>query len=125
MTRDTLTRKPNAQTDKEFGRSREGESEIIPIDDFIEAPFHLPIDGTLDLHTFSPKDTENLLDDYIDACLEASILDIRVIHGKGSGAMRDRVYRFLVRHPAVVSFKRAPEEAGGWGAVLVRLRKCR
>jgi len=94
-----------------------------PPDDFGEAPLHLPIDGILDLHTFSPRAVDNLIGDYIEACLESSILDIRIIHGKGTGAMRDRVYKLLSRHPAVESFKQAPLEAGGWGAVLVRLRK--
>lgn len=85
----------------------------------------LPIDGVLDLHTFDPRDIENLLQDYMEACLKASILDIRIIHGKGTGTMRNRVYRFLSRHHAVESFKQAPEEAGGWGAVLVHLRRNR
>ncbi len=89
----------------------------------LEAPITLPIDGVLDLHTFSPREIEDLVDDYIHACAEAGLFDIRIIHGKGKGILKNRVYAILARHPMVESFNQAPLEAGGWGAVLVRLKK--
>lgn len=87
-----------------------------------EEPLELPIDGVLDLHTFSPKEVRDLLDDYLAACLERNIYDVRIIHGKGKGVLRDRVRAILDRHESVESFGEAPLEAGGWGATLVRLR---
>ncbi len=87
-----------------------------------ETPIILPIDGVLDLHTFSPREVEDLLDDYIHACVQTGIFDIRIIHGKGKGILRNRVHAILARHPLVESFAPAPLEAGGWGAVLVRLK---
>jgi DNA-nicking Smr family endonuclease len=85
-------------------------------------PVEIPIDGVLDLHTFSPKDVASLLDDYITVCVEKRILDLRIIHGKGRGILRDRVRTILSRHPLVARFSEAPLEAGGWGATVVRLR---
>lgn len=85
-------------------------------------PIVLPIDGVLDLHTFAPRDVSPLLDDYFDACLEAEIFDLRIIHGKGKGILRDRVKAILTKHPLVQEFSQAPLEAGGWGATVVRLR---
>jgi DNA-nicking Smr family endonuclease len=82
----------------------------------------MPIDGVLDLHTFSPKEVKELLDDYLAACLEREIYDVRIIHGKGKGILRDRVRALLAKHRAVESFCEAPLEAGGWGATVVRLR---
>ena len=46
-------------------------------------PIELPIDGTLDLHTFLPGDVKNLVPDYLAACREREIFQVRIIHGKG------------------------------------------
>ena len=88
-----------------------------------QEPIALPIDGVLDLHTFSPKEVANLLDDYVAECIKAEIYDLRIIHGKGKGILKDRVRKILAAHPMVESFSEAPLEAGGWGATLVRLKR--
>ncbi len=90
-----------------------------PSEDEIE----LPIDGVLDLHTFRPRDVKELLQDYLLACREKGIFDIRVIHGKGTGALRKTVHSVLEKMPEVVSFRTAAEDAGGWGATLVQLKR--
>lgn len=87
-----------------------------------EAPVLIPIDGVLDLHTFSPKEIPDLLDDYIHACLAHGIRDLRIIHGKGKGILRSRVRSLLRKHPLVETVSEASLEVGGWGATLVRLR---
>ena len=84
-------------------------------------PVVIPIDGVLDLHTFAPGERIALLDDYIDACLDANIHDLRIIHGKGSGVLRQRVHALLKKDPRVERYEDAPPEAGGWGATLATL----
>lgn len=84
-------------------------------------PINIPITDVLDLHTFQPKEVPDLLDDYFAACIETGIFSVRIIHGKGTGVLKERVHRILQRHPQVVSFDTAPAEAGGWGATLVEL----
>ncbi len=82
-----------------------------------------PIDGTLDLHTFSPKDLKTLIPDYIDECMKRDLFEIRIIHGKGTGALRETVHSLLKKNPNVKSFQLAGHDRGGWGATLVFLRK--
>ena len=48
--------------------------------------------------------------------------ELRVVHGKGTGALRRSVEAILGRHPLVLSFRAAQEDGGGWGATLVTLR---
>ncbi len=87
-----------------------------------DAPVALPIDGTLDLHAFNPREVNTLVPDYLAACRERGILQVRIVHGKGTGALRRTVHALLARLPEVVSFRTASEDGGGWGATLVELR---
>jgi len=82
----------------------------------------LPVDGTLDLHAFRPGEAAGVVEAYLDACAEAGILEVRLVHGKGIGSLRRTVEAVLRRHPRVDSFRLADESGGGWGATLVRLR---
>jgi dsDNA-specific endonuclease/ATPase MutS2 len=93
----------------------------IPDDD----PVELPIDGVLDLHTFSPRDVKDLVPEYIGECLSRGIMEIRIIHGKGTGALKATVHAVLKKDPRVAGFKDAGIEAGGWGATLVTLIRAR
>ena len=82
--------------------------------------FDIPIDGTLDLHTFSPKDVKELVPDYLAACREKGILTVRIIHGKGTGQLRQFVHTILERLPYVTRYHIAPD-ASHWGATIVEL----
>ncbi len=83
----------------------------------------IPIDGTLDLHTFHPRELKGLLPDYLQACREKGILQVRVVHGKGTGALRRSVHAILGRLSEVESYKLADGAGGSWGATLVTLKK--
>jgi dsDNA-specific endonuclease/ATPase MutS2 len=84
-------------------------------------PVELPIDGVLDLHTFRPSDVKDLVPTYLDECRKLGIHQVRIIHGKGIGALRETVHAVLRRTPGVASFGLAPGDAGGWGATIVEL----
>ncbi|MDF1563663.1 MAG: Smr/MutS family protein [Deltaproteobacteria bacterium] len=81
----------------------------------------LPIDGTLDLHTFHPREVKTLVPEYLEACRERGILEVRLIHGKGTGQLRERVHAILRRLDGVEHFALAGEDRGGWGATVVFL----
>jgi DNA-nicking Smr family endonuclease len=87
-----------------------------------DEPIEVPIDGTLDLHTFRPAEVGTLLDAYLEACRERGILELRIIHGKGTGTLRRTVEAFLSRDPRVASFGPGGFTGGSWGATRATLR---
>jgi DNA-nicking Smr family endonuclease len=87
-----------------------------------DGPVRLPLDGLLDLHPFDPAELGELLPAWIDESHAAGLRALRIVHGKGTGALRRSVEALLGRHPLVLSFRPADEAAGGWGATLVTLR---
>ena len=86
-----------------------------------DQPVVLPLEDVLDLHPFQPKDIPSVVQEFLEECRRAGILEVRLIHGKGAGVQRATVRSLLDKHPAVISFEDAPAEAGGWGATIVRL----
>ncbi len=86
-----------------------------------EQPIEWPIDGVLDLHLFRPGEVKDLVPAYLEECRKREILQVRVIHGKGTGALRETVHGILKRTPGIRSFGLAPATAGGWGATVVQL----
>lgn len=81
-----------------------------------------PLDGTLDLHGIDPKEVGDLVDDWIDASRAAGLRHLRIVHGKGIGALRATVHARLRRRADVATFRPGGEGAGGWGATLVDLK---
>ncbi len=84
-------------------------------------PVELPIDGVLDLHMFDPSDAKDLVTHYLGECRARGILEVRIIHGKGTGAMRETVHALLASLPFVRSYRLAGADAGSWGATLASL----
>ncbi len=87
-----------------------------------DEPVQVPIDGTLDLHTFRPSDIKYLVPDYLEECRLAGIYNVRIVHGKGVGNLRRTVHAVLKKLDYVTSYRLAGEDAGSWGATLVTLR---
>jgi DNA-nicking Smr family endonuclease len=82
----------------------------------------LPIDGELDLHTFAPHEVKELVAQYVDEAAGRGIFELRIVHGKGTGALKRLVHAVLERHELVVAFRLGDDTQGGWGATLVQLR---
>lgn len=87
-----------------------------------ETPHRVPIEDRIDLHAFSPAEVRDLVGEYLSLAVAAGFRQVRIIHGRGSGAQRRIVRSLLSRHPLVAGYADAPPEAGGWGATSVLLR---
>ncbi len=80
----------------------------------------VPIEDTLDLHTFAPRDVTSVVEDYVTEAHSRGLVEVRLIHGRGIGVQRRAVHTALKRHPLVVEFWDAPETH--LGATIARLR---
>ena len=96
--------------------ARDGDGSPFP------SPVDLPIGPALDLHTFRPQDLGEVVPEYLAECRRRGILEVRVIHGKGTGQVLRSVHALLRRLPEVESFALAGAHYGGAGATLVRLK---
>jgi dsDNA-specific endonuclease/ATPase MutS2 len=83
---------------------------------------HVPIEDSMDLHPFRPRDVSSVVESYLEEAVAAGFHEVRLIHGRGIGVQREIVRSLLSKHPDVESFADAPPGRGGWGATLVRLR---
>jgi len=81
-----------------------------------------PIDGVLDLHTFQPREVKDLISEYISVCQEKGILQIRIIHGKGTGTLRRIVHASLDKNSQILDYWQEEGSGGSWGATIVQLR---
>jgi DNA-nicking Smr family endonuclease len=84
-------------------------------------PVELPIEDSLDLHSFAPPDIPSVVEEYLSAARAAGLTEVRLIHGRGRGVQKARVHSLLARVPGVVAAFEAPADRGGWGATVVRL----
>ena len=94
-----------------------------PPDPPFDEPVILPLEDSIDLHPFVPKDIPSVVEEYLAQCIEAGLSEVRIIHGRGVGVQRNIVRSLLDKHAGVDSFQDAPAEAGGWGATVVILKK--
>jgi dsDNA-specific endonuclease/ATPase MutS2 len=83
-------------------------------------PLEIPIESSIDLHSFSPRDILSVVDEYVRAARDAGFAEVRLIHGRGKGVQRAAIQRLLRDHPQVERFWDAPESH--LGATVVRLR---
>jgi len=86
-------------------------------------PVVIPIEDSLDLHAFAPRDIPSVVEAYLDEALRLGFGEVRLIHGRGMGVQRAVAQGVLARHPRVARYFDAPAERGGWGATVVVLSR--
>ena len=79
----------------------------------------VPLEDSIDLHAFAPRDVASVVVEYVAAAHEAGLREVRLIHGRGKGIQRGIVQQALENHPLVAEFWDAPETH--LGATVARL----
>lgn len=117
-----LSEPQRRSSEPEEARHREPESLEEEEPDFPSEPIELPLEDSIDLHAFAPKDIPDVVESYLEGAAEKGFGEVRLIHGRGIGVQRARVQSLLAKHPLVVSYRDAPGERGGWGATIAWLK---
>jgi DNA mismatch repair protein MutS2 len=80
-------------------------------------------DAELNLIGKTTAEAEYELDRFIDEAYLASLPRVRIIHGFGTGALKNYVHHFLKNHDLVERFAFAPQDQGGNGATIAELKQ--
>ncbi len=80
-----------------------------------------PFEASLDLHGLVRNQAKRKIEIFIERCFSEKKRRILIVHGKGSGALREEVWEFLENDMRVASFCAAAPRHGGEGAVHVVL----
>ena len=75
----------------------------------------------LDLRGQRAEDALDMLDRYLEKAIQAGLPFVRIIHGKGTGKLRQEVRAALKAHPHVVSFEEGGDKEGGAGVTVAKL----
>jgi DNA mismatch repair protein MutS2 len=75
----------------------------------------------LDLRGWRVEEVHDALDQYLNDAYLAGMPSVRILHGKGTGALRQAVRAQLARHPLVKTFESAPNAQGGDGITVATL----
>jgi DNA mismatch repair protein MutS2 len=81
------------------------------------------ISSSLDLRGDRAEDVLYKVDKYLDDAALAGLESVSIVHGKGTGALRDTVAGLLAEHPHVANFRLGKEGEGGSGVTVVELRE--
>ena len=76
----------------------------------------------VDLRGLRADEVDDVLPRALDAAVLADLPYLRIIHGKGTGALRDRVRELLAADPRVAHAALAPANQGGTGVTVAELR---
>jgi DNA mismatch repair protein MutS2 len=86
-----------------------------------DAPPRRPIGSELFLLGRTTDEARDLAEKYLDDAFMAGLSTVRLVHGKGSGALRKAVRELLAAHPLVASYRDGEPAEGGSGATVAAL----
>lgn len=101
----------------ETSKAREKETVHKQVQAFMPAD----VETTLDLRGMNMEDARIELGKFIDQALLSHPPELEIIHGKGTGVLRDFVKDYLKKSPFVKSFREGGHHEGGSGVTLIKL----
>ncbi|MBM4447066.1 MAG: hypothetical protein FJ023_06925 [Chloroflexi bacterium] len=81
----------------------------------------MAVDLELRLRRLTVDEALPKLDRYLNAAFMAGLPYVRIVHGKGTGVLRQAVHEILAEHPLVKSHRLADYGEGGLGVTVVEL----
>ena len=87
------------------------------------------IEAEIDLHGMITRDAAPALEEFLGECISRGLRCVRIVHGKGLGSgargpvLKNKVCKWLKRHPAILAYCSALRMHGGTGALYVLMRK--
>jgi DNA mismatch repair protein MutS2 len=81
----------------------------------------MTVDLELRLRRLTIDEALPKLDHYLNAAFMADLPSVRIVHGKGTGVLRQAVHEVLAEHPLVKSFRQGDYGEGGAGVTIVEL----
>ena len=75
----------------------------------------------IDLRGMRVGDVEGIVMHAVDAAVRADLKSLRIIHGKGTGALRERVTEMLRKESRVTNFRLGAWNEGGAGVTIAEL----
>ena len=81
------------------------------------------ISSELDLRGENIEDSIYILEKFLDDALLSSLTQVRIVHGKGTGALRAGIHKFLKSNPHVKSFRVGTFGEGEMGVTIVELKQ--
>ncbi len=82
-----------------------------------------PVPMEIDLRGNRAAEIPEMLERYLEGAYRAGLPFVRIIHGKGTGALREVVRNHLHKHPVIAGHELAPPEQGGDGATIATIRE--
>jgi DNA mismatch repair protein MutS2 len=79
-------------------------------------------DFNLDIRGLMKDEALTALDNFMDRAIMYGIHSIKIIHGRGTGALKQAVQFYLKKYPHVKNFKYEDERFGGDGITIVEMK---
>lgn len=103
----------------EEGEKVEAQSEYVST-----SSYSIPqVSPEIDLRGLLAEEASDIVDKYLDDAFLAGLTSVRVIHGKGTGALRKKISEFLSHHHRVENIKLGEWNEGGAGVTIVKLKE--